>query len=420
MNRNLGRYLKNRLAILVASILLASGFMSSGMVAHATEQNSGNKDTNIDNWISHLQKQTRPDISPEKHDTPPEAAMNREETGISPAAKVRKKKGPEKISVDFYKVDLHNVFRLLGQVSGKNIVVDEGVKGTLTLAMKDVPWTFVLEVIKNLKGLESTERYGTIMIYPGNKKISWAKEQGSGGMLEMAEVDEATSMTVSPLVPSSSLAVSRVKRSKTPVKNILKAEKLIKDAARYEKAGQIEDAYFRLAKASELWPDNIAVLKKLASLSFKSGQTLQAYNYARAAEKLDPKDPEAAMLTAISLASLNRPKEAKNFFEKALNTGKMDKDGLWNYAVFLFSQGDYRGALRLVNRIEAKFPVEPEMIMMKAQCYEHLNKIRQAAAEYNTLLSAGNQVPPNLTEYARLRLANIKRSNENSIAQEGR
>ena len=39
----------------------------------------------------------------------------------------------ERISVDFYKMDLHNVFRFLREVSGTNIIVDESVQGTLTL-----------------------------------------------------------------------------------------------------------------------------------------------------------------------------------------------------------------------------------------------------------------------------------------------
>ncbi len=53
----------------------------------------------------------------------------------------------QRISVDFYKIDLHNVFRLIGEISGRNIVVDEKVNGSLTLALNDVPWDFVLDVI---------------------------------------------------------------------------------------------------------------------------------------------------------------------------------------------------------------------------------------------------------------------------------
>jgi type IV pilus assembly protein PilQ len=37
------------------------------------------------------------------------------------------------ITVDFYKIDLHNVFRLFGEISGLNIVIAQGVGGNLTL-----------------------------------------------------------------------------------------------------------------------------------------------------------------------------------------------------------------------------------------------------------------------------------------------
>jgi len=60
----------------------------------------------------------------------------------------------QKITVDFFKIDLHNVFRLFGEISGQNIVVDEGVTGTLTLALNDIPWDFALDIILNLKDLQ--------------------------------------------------------------------------------------------------------------------------------------------------------------------------------------------------------------------------------------------------------------------------
>ena len=45
----------------------------------------------------------------------------------------------ERISVDFYKIDLHNVFRLFRQITDLNIIVDEAVNGSITLALTDVP-----------------------------------------------------------------------------------------------------------------------------------------------------------------------------------------------------------------------------------------------------------------------------------------
>ncbi len=79
----------------------------------------------------------------------------------------------QRISVDFYKIDIHNVFRLIREVSDLNIIVDEDVAGTLTLALNDVPWDFALDIILNLMDLKKEERFNTIVIYPNKKAFVW-------------------------------------------------------------------------------------------------------------------------------------------------------------------------------------------------------------------------------------------------------
>ncbi|MDR0477012.1 MAG: hypothetical protein LBH14_03615, partial [Desulfobulbaceae bacterium] len=84
----------------------------------------------------------------------------------------------EHISVDFYKIDIHNVFRLFHEVSNLNIVVDQDVKGTLTLALNDVPWDFALDIICNLMELNQAKRDNTIVIYPKKKEFVWPSVSG--------------------------------------------------------------------------------------------------------------------------------------------------------------------------------------------------------------------------------------------------
>ena len=79
----------------------------------------------------------------------------------------------QRISVDFYKIDIHNVFRLFRQVSDVNIVVDEAVKGSVTIALNNVPWDFALDIICNLADLKKEERLNTIVIYPKKKDVAW-------------------------------------------------------------------------------------------------------------------------------------------------------------------------------------------------------------------------------------------------------
>jgi type IV pilus assembly protein PilQ len=58
-----------------------------------------------------------------------------------------------RISLDFKDLDIHNLLRLLGDVGGVNVVISDDVKGSVTLAMKDVPWDQALDVVLKSKGL---------------------------------------------------------------------------------------------------------------------------------------------------------------------------------------------------------------------------------------------------------------------------
>jgi type IV pilus assembly protein PilQ len=53
----------------------------------------------------------------------------------------------EIISLDLKDVDVKDFFRLIGEISGLNIVLDPNVTGTLTLLLKDVPWDQALDVV---------------------------------------------------------------------------------------------------------------------------------------------------------------------------------------------------------------------------------------------------------------------------------
>jgi type IV pilus assembly protein PilQ len=75
----------------------------------------------------------------------------------------------QRINLDFQDIDIHNVFRLLAEVSGLNIVVSEKVKGKITMHLKDVPWDQALDLIL------STHKLG--MVRQGNVlRIATLKE----------------------------------------------------------------------------------------------------------------------------------------------------------------------------------------------------------------------------------------------------
>lgn len=59
----------------------------------------------------------------------------------------------ERISLELKDADLKDFFRLIGGISGLNIVLDPDVEGALTLFLKEVPWDQALDVVLENQGL---------------------------------------------------------------------------------------------------------------------------------------------------------------------------------------------------------------------------------------------------------------------------
>lgn len=71
-----------------------------------------------------------------------------------------------RIDLDLEGAELHNVFRLLADVGGVNIVVSDQVRGTLTIRLKQVPWDQALHAIARAKQLTVEEDQGLYLIMP--------------------------------------------------------------------------------------------------------------------------------------------------------------------------------------------------------------------------------------------------------------
>jgi type IV pilus assembly protein PilQ len=71
----------------------------------------------------------------------------------------------ERISLDFQNADLHNIIRIIGEVSGKNIVVSDKVTGKVTLKLKDVPWDQALDIVLATRNLGVEENGNVLTIH---------------------------------------------------------------------------------------------------------------------------------------------------------------------------------------------------------------------------------------------------------------
>jgi TonB family protein len=70
----------------------------------------------------------------------------------------------ERMTANFQDIDIQAFLGVISKVSGRTIVVDENVKGTLTINLNNVPWDQVLDIALRTKGLQKTVRGKEIVI----------------------------------------------------------------------------------------------------------------------------------------------------------------------------------------------------------------------------------------------------------------
>lgn len=80
------------------------------------------------------------------------------------------------VSLDFKDADIHNVLRLLAEVSKLNIVATDDVRGKVTLRLFDVPWDQALDIVLQVLSLESTQE-GNVLRISTIKKLREEREE---------------------------------------------------------------------------------------------------------------------------------------------------------------------------------------------------------------------------------------------------
>lgn len=83
----------------------------------------------------------------------------------------------EKLSLNFQRVDVRDVLKVIADFTGKNIVVSDSVSGSVTLGLKDVPWDQALDVIMKSKGLDMRVNGSVISIAPAEEFAAKEKAQ---------------------------------------------------------------------------------------------------------------------------------------------------------------------------------------------------------------------------------------------------
>jgi type IV pilus assembly protein PilQ len=84
--------------------------------------------------------------------------------------------GGEKLSLDFNGIDVKSLLRIIGDFTGKNVVVSDAIQGTITLRLKDVPWDQALDIIMKQKGL-GMDNLGNTLVFAPKDEIANRRKQ---------------------------------------------------------------------------------------------------------------------------------------------------------------------------------------------------------------------------------------------------
>jgi len=298
----------------------------------------------------------------------------------------------KRISVDFYKIDLHNVFRLFRQISDVNLIVDEAVSGSLTLALNDVPWDFALDIILNLKNLKKEERHNTIVIYPAKNKFDWP-ERANDNLTFEADIE---------VIEQEALVIQQ---STNIPAEIMQAKELLRRANIEEKNNDIEDAATMYEKAFKLWPDNEKISNKLASLYLVNlANNAKTVYFAKKSLKINRNNTQAALYAAVASANMDNVSDAMEFFSQSISGEPPLKDALISYAAFSEEKKQPEAALKLLDRYAEVYSDTIDTMISRARIYDSMGLTAKATEQYKTLLYSGYQLVPGLKKYIRGRL----------------
>ncbi len=72
----------------------------------------------------------------------------------------------ERMTANFQNIDTRTLLQLIADTGGKNIVITDSVKGSVTLRLNNVPWDQVLDIVLRTKGLDKRVQDNVIIVGP--------------------------------------------------------------------------------------------------------------------------------------------------------------------------------------------------------------------------------------------------------------
>lgn len=82
----------------------------------------------------------------------------------------------EKLSLNFVKINVRDVFNVIADFTGLNIITSDTVTGDITLRLKDVPWDQAMDIITQSKGLHMRKNGNVILVAPADEVAAKEKQ----------------------------------------------------------------------------------------------------------------------------------------------------------------------------------------------------------------------------------------------------
>lgn len=163
--------------------------------------------------------------------------------------------------------------------------------------------------------------------------------------------------------------------------------KLLKQAKKLVRKGELEQAEIIVRRAIKLSPDDSAAKVELAYIFLKQRRILDAYTQSFAVAKAEPKNARAFAVLGAALLSAGRFPEAQRIFTTALVANKKEDLAWAGYGMLAFYEN--RISESIENLREAVFyePDEPDYQFALAQVSARAERYKEAAEAYRRFLT---------------------------------
>lgn len=143
------------------------------------------------------------------------AAASAQAPSAEAVATAEKRYTGQRISLDFKDADIKNVFRLLAEVSGDNIIVTDDVVRKVTLRLVDVPWDQALDLLIQTNGLDKS-RDGNVVRISTAKRFKDESDQRAAAKKSKENEEELQTAYLSINYAKVKELVDKVKKVLTP------------------------------------------------------------------------------------------------------------------------------------------------------------------------------------------------------------